>query len=147
MKRQQCSPSPTATPPHTGTSVRCNLCPHGCLIAEGQRGHCRVRENRSGRLFSVLYGNPCAVPVDPIEKKAVLPTPVETLERAPEVAMEEGMRFVCVGNGWGHPGSHTDCPRCGAMLIAREGFPRTAYRLWDGTCPDCGEPIPGVGWP
>ncbi|MGQ9710906.1 MAG: hypothetical protein ACUVXE_10630 [Anaerolineae bacterium] len=75
------------------------------------------------------------------------PTPVETLERAREVAMEEGMRFVYVGNVWGHPGGHTYCPRCGALLIAREGFHVTAYRLRDGTCPDCGEPIPGVWWP
>ncbi len=327
--------------PHTGTYVRCNLCPHGCLIAEGQRGHCRVRENRGGRLFSVVFGNPCAVHVDPIEKKPFYhflptaaafsiatagcnlrclycqnwtisqfppeetenvdlppegvvryalqagapviaytyteptvfyeymletarqgraaglknvvisagfinpeplralcaavdaikidlkgydegfyrnicgaelrpvletiriiyesgihleivnlvvptlndrldqlrglarwlareispdvplhftrftpqykltnlpPTPVETLERAREVALEEGMRFVYVGNVWGHPGSHTYCPRCGALLIAREGFNVTAYRLQDGACPDCGEPIPGVWW-
>ena len=55
--------------PHTGTYVRCNLCPHHCIIAEGERGHCRVRENRGGRLFSMVYGNPCAVHIDPIEKK------------------------------------------------------------------------------
>lgn len=55
--------------PHTGSSVRCNLCPHRCLIAAGERGTCRVRENRAGRLYSMVYGNPCAVHVDPIEKK------------------------------------------------------------------------------
>lgn len=38
------------------------------------------------------------------------------------------------------------CPRCGALLIAREGFHVTTYRLRDGTCPDCGERIPGVWW-
>ena len=55
--------------PHAGTYVRCNLCPHRCIIADGERGHCRVRENRGGVLYSMVYGNPCAVHVDPIEKK------------------------------------------------------------------------------
>jgi pyruvate formate lyase activating enzyme len=55
--------------PHTGSYVRCNLCPHQCIIADGERGTCRVRENRDGRLYSMVYGNPCAVHVDPIEKK------------------------------------------------------------------------------
>jgi pyruvate formate lyase activating enzyme len=55
--------------PHTGTYVQCNLCPHRCIIADGERGTCRVRENRGGRLYSRVYGNPCAVHVDPIEKK------------------------------------------------------------------------------
>lgn len=327
--------------PHTGTYVRCNLCPHGCLIAEGQRGRCRVRENRGGRLFSVVYGNPCAVHVDPIEKKPFYhflptaatfslatagcnlrclycqnwtisqfppeetenvdlppervvrvalnaqapvvaytysepiifyeymletarlaraaglknvvisagfinpeplrvlcaavdaikidlkgydehfyweicggelrpvleairvihesgihleivnlvvptlndrldqlralsrwlaqeispdvplhfsrfhpeykltnlpPTPLETLEKAREIALEEGMRFVYVGNVWGHPGNHTYCPRCGEVLIARQGFGVTAYHIQNGACVYCGEPIWGVWW-
>jgi pyruvate formate lyase activating enzyme len=55
--------------PHVGDYVRCNLCPHYCIIADGERGICRVRENRGGKLYSMVYGNPCAVHVDPIEKK------------------------------------------------------------------------------
>jgi pyruvate formate lyase activating enzyme len=55
--------------PHTGTYVQCSLCPKRCIIADGERGTCRVRENRAGRLYSVAYGNPCAVHIDPIEKK------------------------------------------------------------------------------
>jgi pyruvate formate lyase activating enzyme len=55
--------------PHSGNYVRCNLCPHRCIIADGERGHCRVRENRGGQLYSRVYGNPCAVHLDPIEKK------------------------------------------------------------------------------
>ncbi|MCS7282632.1 MAG: AmmeMemoRadiSam system radical SAM enzyme [Anaerolineae bacterium] len=328
--------------PHAGIYVRCNLCPHRCFIPEGQRGRCRVRENRGGRLFSMVYGNPCAVHVDPIEKKPFYhflpaaatfslatagcnlrclycqnweisqvppeetknydlpperivyhaldlgapviaytytepivfyeymletarqareaglknvvisagfinpeplralcaavdaikidlkgydedfyrkicqaelrpvleairvihesgihleivnlvvptlndridqlralarwlarevspdvplhftrfspaykltnlpPTPVETLERAREVALEEGMRFVYVGNVWGHSGSHTYCPRCGEAVILREGFAVRAYHIRKGACAYCGEPIPGVWWP
>lgn len=49
--------------------VRCTLCPHGCETVGGERGHCRVRENRDGKYYSLVYGNPCAVHVDPVEKK------------------------------------------------------------------------------
>jgi pyruvate formate lyase activating enzyme len=328
--------------PHSGTYVQCNLCPHRCVIAEGERGQCRVRENRGGRLFSMVYGNPCAVHVDPIEKKpfyhflpsvpafslatagcnlrclycqnwsisqvtpeetqtvdlppeAVVryaqeydapviaytyseptafyeymlatsalareaglrnvvisagfispeplrelcalvdaikidlkgydeefyrevcggelgpvlesirtiyesgthleivnlvvptlnddlaqlralarwvarglspdvplhfsrfhpqykltnlpPTPIETLERARDTALEEGVRFVYVGNIPGHPGNHTTCPACGETIVLRQGFAVREYHLRDGACAYCGAPIPGVWWP
>ncbi|MBN1813902.1 MAG: AmmeMemoRadiSam system radical SAM enzyme [Anaerolineae bacterium] len=327
--------------PHTGDYVQCNLCPHRCLIADGERGTCRVRENRGGRLYSMVYGNPCAVHIDPIEKKpfyhflptaaafsiatagcnlrclycqnwsisqvppeqtqnvalpprAVVqsaqehsapviaytyseptafyeymlataqlaravglhnvvvsagfinpeplrelcaavdavkidlkgydedfyrqvcegelepvltsirtiyesgvhleivnlvvptlnddldqlqalarwvardlspdvplhfsrfypqyklqnlpPTPVETLDRARDIALAEGVRFVYVGNVPGHPGDNTYCPACGEALILRQGFSVLEYHLEGGTCPYCGESIPGVWW-
>ena len=50
-------------------AVRCELCPHRCLISEGKRGICRVRENRGGRLFALTYGKVSAVQFDPVEKK------------------------------------------------------------------------------
>jgi pyruvate formate lyase activating enzyme len=328
--------------PHTGDYVQCNLCPHRCIIADGERGICRVRENQSGRLYSMVYGNPCAVHVDPIEKKpfyhflptigafslatagcnlrclycqnwsisqvtpeetqnhdlppeAVLryareynapviaytyseptafyeymldtarlareagllnvvisagfinpeplrelcqavdaikidlkgydeefyrevcegelepvleairtiyesgvhleivnlvvptlnddldqlralsrwiardlspgvplhfsrfhpdyklanlpPTPVETLEQAREIALEEGVRFVYAGNVPGHPANHTYCPACGEVLIERQGYNVLSYHIKDGTCEFCGEAITGVWWP
>jgi pyruvate formate lyase activating enzyme len=49
--------------------VACELCPRRCLIAPGGRGACRVRVNLDGKLRSVVYGHPCAVHVDPVEKK------------------------------------------------------------------------------
>ena len=49
--------------------VRCLLCNHRCIIREGQRGICNVRENRSGRLVSLVYGKVIAGHCDPIEKK------------------------------------------------------------------------------
>ena len=328
--------------PHTGTYVRCNLCPKHCIIADGQRGDCRVRENRGGRLHSMVFGNPCAVHVDPIEKKPFYhflptaaafslatagcnlhclycqnwtisqvppeqtenldlppekvvyyaqkykapviaytyseptifyeymlatarlareaglrsvvisagfinppplrelctavdaikidlkgydedfyrevcdaelgpvleairtiyesgihlevvnlvvptlndsleqlralarwmahdlspdvplhfsrfypqykltnlpPTPVERLEQAREIALEEGMRFVYIGNVPGHPANNTYCPVCGEVLIRRRGFSVVEYHIVDGACEFCGEPIPGVWWP
>lgn len=52
-----------------GDSVRCRLCPHGCRIGEGQSGLCRSRKNIGGKLYSLVYGHPCAIADDPIEKK------------------------------------------------------------------------------
>jgi len=52
-----------------GSRVRCGLCRYRCLIASGKRGHCRVRENRDGVLYSLVYGRVVAEHVDPIEKK------------------------------------------------------------------------------
>jgi len=49
--------------------VRCNLCHHRCSIREGKRGMCGVRENREGRLCSLVYGKVVAEHIDPIEKK------------------------------------------------------------------------------
>ena len=49
--------------------VQCRLCHQDCLIAPGRRGLCGVRENREGRLLSLVYGRPAAQAVDPIEKK------------------------------------------------------------------------------
>lgn len=328
--------------PHTGDFVQCNLCPHRCIIADGERGRCRVRENRGGHLYSMVYGNPCAVHVDPIEKKPFYhflptaaafsiatagcnlsclycqnwsisqvppektqninlppadvvryalqyeapviaytyseptifyeymlatarlareaglrsvvisagfinpeplrelcaavdaikidlkgydedfyrevcggelgpvleairtvyesgihleivnlvvptlnddleqlralcrwvvetlgpdvplhfsrfgpmykltnlpPTPVETLERAWEIAREEGIKFAYVGNVPGHAANHTYCPACDEVLIRREGFSVQEYHIVDGACEFCGEPIAGVWWP
>ena len=53
----------------SGEGVRCRLCPHHCLIKEGGRGICRSRECRDGTLYALTYGRPCALAVDPVEKK------------------------------------------------------------------------------
>ncbi len=50
-------------------NLRCRLCRHNCVITDGGRGICGVRENRGGTLYSLVYGLPCASHVDPIEKK------------------------------------------------------------------------------
>ena len=52
-------------------SVMCLLCPHRCVLRNGQRSFCRVREPRDGKLYTLVYELPCSVHVDPIEKKPV----------------------------------------------------------------------------
>ena len=49
--------------------VQCELCPKSCLIEPGQSGECRVRINIDGVLRTVVYGYPCSINIDPIEKK------------------------------------------------------------------------------
>ncbi|MBV1756527.1 MAG: AmmeMemoRadiSam system radical SAM enzyme [Dethiosulfatibacter sp.] len=50
-------------------SVRCRLCPHLCLIADGKTGRCRERKNIEGILYSMNYGVITSIGLDPIEKK------------------------------------------------------------------------------
>ena len=53
----------------TEDGVQCLLCPHHCRIKEGGRGICRSRECRDGKLYTLSYGIPCALAIDPVEKK------------------------------------------------------------------------------
>ncbi len=50
-------------------SVQCELCPHYCAINDNKRGICGVRENRNGKLYTLVYGKAIAEHADPIEKK------------------------------------------------------------------------------
>jgi len=52
-----------------GGKARCSLCPHSCLIPEGKRGICGVREHRRDKLYALTYGLASSVHPDPIEKK------------------------------------------------------------------------------
>ena len=47
----------------------CPVCPHHCLLAEGQTGRCRARKNREGKIVSINYGKLTSLMLDPIEKK------------------------------------------------------------------------------
>ncbi len=50
-------------------TVQCELCPNGRVLEPNQHSRCRARMNKNGVLYSLVYGKPCAVHVDPIEKK------------------------------------------------------------------------------
>ena len=49
--------------------VKCELCPNYCILKPGKFGLCRNRANEDGKLVTAAYGNPCALHIDPIEKK------------------------------------------------------------------------------
>jgi pyruvate formate lyase activating enzyme len=53
----------------TADGIKCQKCPHECLLQEGESGFCRNRLVDKNKLYSIAYGNPCAVHIDPIEKK------------------------------------------------------------------------------
>ena len=55
--------------PFDDGKVECQLCPHHCRIAQGKTGLCRSRRNIDGQLISDVYGRPCSLAIDPIEKK------------------------------------------------------------------------------
>jgi len=82
----------------------------------------------------------------PIYRLTNLPvTPVETLERARELLMAKGLRYVYVGNVPGHPGESTYCPRCGERIIERGlGYTVGKIAMRNGTCAACGTAIAGV---
>jgi len=72
------------------------------------------------------------------------PTPVSTLEKAREIAMEQGIRYAFVGNVPGHPGNHTYCHACGKILIERKGFFVVDEHIRNGRCGHCKAPVAGV---
>lgn len=49
--------------------VWCQLCPRGCILSNGELGFCMARKNIDGKLYALGYAQPCALHVDPIEKK------------------------------------------------------------------------------
>ena len=49
--------------------AHCYLCPRHCHIGDGQAGFCFIRVNQGGKLYSLGYGSPAALQIDPIEKK------------------------------------------------------------------------------
>jgi len=76
-------------------------------------------------------------------------TTVDMLIRAAEIGQEAGLHYVYAGNlpGRVDPYEDTICPTCQQRLIQRSGFVILDYQLTgQGTCPNCGTPIPGI-WP
>ncbi|MBL6976299.1 MAG: AmmeMemoRadiSam system radical SAM enzyme [Deltaproteobacteria bacterium] len=75
----------------------------------------------------------------------VPPTPVATLEAAWKTALDEGLRYVYLGNVPGHPSEDTHCPGCGAVVIHRVGYRLSDVHVGkDGRCGFCGESVAGV---
>jgi pyruvate formate lyase activating enzyme len=72
-------------------------------------------------------------------------TPGAALSRARDIARANGVRHVYTGNVHDKAGGSTWCHECGGLVIGRDWFDLTAWRLSsDGTCRDCGTPLAGV---
>jgi pyruvate formate lyase activating enzyme len=72
------------------------------------------------------------------------PTPVSTLEKCRQIAMDAGLEYVYIGNVPGHEGERTFCPKCKKVLISRQGYYIVEVNLEKGKCKFCGKPIPGI---
>lgn len=75
--------------------------------------------------------------------KNLPPTPVPTLERCRNTALEQGLHYVYIGNVPGHPGENTYCPHCKRVLLRRVGYLIQENHLKAGQCGFCGQKIPG----
>ncbi|MDR1748825.1 MAG: AmmeMemoRadiSam system radical SAM enzyme [Spirochaetaceae bacterium] len=84
-------------------SVRCELCPRGCVIPPGGRGFCLVRKaGEAGKLYTVNYGKVPALSFDPIEKK-------------PFARFYPGTRILSAGTA----GCNLDCMFCQNHTLSR----------------------------
>jgi pyruvate formate lyase activating enzyme len=52
-----------------GNWVQCEMCFRRCTVSEGGQGFCRNKVNVGGRYYTVVYGRPSALQIDPIEKE------------------------------------------------------------------------------
>ncbi|WJW74544.1 AmmeMemoRadiSam system radical SAM enzyme [Thiohalobacter sp. IOR34] len=71
-------------------------------------------------------------------------TPQQTLVRAREIALENGVRYAYTGNVHDKAGESTYCHNCGKVLIGRDWYVLSEWNIHDGKCADCGTPVAGV---
>lgn len=76
--------------------------------------------------------------------KNLPPTPVSTLEKLRQTAIQEGLRYVYLGNIPGHEGENTYCPKCKKIIIQRFGFEIKKIEMKGSQCKFCQTPIPGI---
>jgi pyruvate formate lyase activating enzyme len=53
----------------SGGGIECGICPRHCRVTDLERGYCGTRENRGDVYCTLVYGKPCSLNIDPIEKK------------------------------------------------------------------------------
>ncbi|MFH1714858.1 MAG: AmmeMemoRadiSam system radical SAM enzyme [Elusimicrobiota bacterium] len=77
--------------------------------------------------------------------KNVSPTPLETLEKLYDIAKEEGINYVYVGNVPGNEKEDTYCPNCGKKIIDRAGYTISQFLISDDAqCRFCNHKIAGI---
>lgn len=97
----------------SGNTVQCEICPNRCTLAEGEVGDCNNRKNIDGKLYTLVYSQPCALTVDPIEK-------------GPMFHMKPGMRTLALGTA----GCNLKCKNCQNWQFTQVGPEETVnYRL------------------
>jgi pyruvate formate lyase activating enzyme len=72
-------------------------------------------------------------------------TPAKTLQKAREIGLEAGLRYVYMGNIPGSDGENTFCWSCKKLVVGRYGYTISEYNIKDGVCTFCGAIIDGVG--
>ncbi len=81
----------------------------------------------------------------PLYRLSALPrTPVSTLNKARETALNSGLQFVYVAKVTGHEGENTFCSHCARKVIHRVGFFIDRVEVRKGACEHCGGTIPGI---
>ena len=71
-------------------------------------------------------------------------TKTTVLEQAREIALKQGLKYVLIGNVWGHEAENTFCPNCQKVVIKRTGFAANKINIKDNKCIFCGEKISGI---
>jgi len=94
----------------SGGRVQCDLCFRHCVVLPGTRGFCGNRLNIDGRLYTLVYGRPCAVQVDPVEKE-------------PQFHFLPGSRILCIGTA----GCNFKCIFCHNWEISTRTIEETGY--------------------
>lgn len=96
---------------HTeGAVLRCDLCPHRCLIGPDEIGFCGTRSNLKGEMIALNYGKVCVSATDPIEKK-------------PLYHFRPGSKLYSLGTF----GCNLDCGNCQNSTLARLPADRAPY--------------------
>ena len=91
--------------------LACPVCPHHCLLAEGQTGRCLARKRENGKIVSISYGKLTSLMPDPIEKK-------------PLRRFYPGSRILSAGSF----GCNLSCPFCQNHEISMAGPWQVPYR-------------------
>ena len=99
--------------PSNDLNVQCCLCPRACLVAAGEYGFCGVRKNIAGKLYSLSYGMPVALNVDPIEKK-------------PLAEFMPGTKTFSIGTF----GCNLDCSFCQNASLSRGSYSGASYERY-----------------
>jgi pyruvate formate lyase activating enzyme len=90
--------------------VECGLCFRRCILHEGERGECRNRENRGGTLFSLVWGRPSAIQIDPVEKE-------------PQYHLLPGTLILCFGTA----GCNFHCMFCQNWHLSQRSIEEMEY--------------------